>query len=425
MKLFYRVFLHLSVGIVLVLTLWAVYFYYAMMGEINDEVDDTLEDYTELIIIRSLAGEELPTQASGSNNQYFLKEVTKDYAMHHPHICYKDSMVYIEAKKETEPARILTTIFKDKEEQYYELEVSIPTVEKADLINTLFTLVLGLYGVMLLAFLIIHVWVFRRSMKPFYRLLAWLDGNRLGAMKEPLHNPTNIVEFQKLNKAVSDYASHSESLYEQQKLFIGHASHEMQTPLAICRNRIEMLMEDESLSEEQMEELAKTHQTLEHVTKLNKSLLLLSKIENHQFSEVEEVNLNDILHRYIDDYREVYAYRNITLEVEEKNIFRTTMNETLAVVLITNLLKNAYVHNGDNGRIAIRVDKDTMVFSNTGDETPLDHQQVFQRFYQGQKKEGSTGLGLAIVHAICIRFGLQVRYEFVNLYHTFIITLPS
>ncbi len=422
MKLFYRVFVHLSIGIVLVLTLWAVYFYYAMMGEINDEVDDTLEDYTELIIIRSLAGEELPSQASGSNNQYFLKPVDLDYAQSRSHICYKDSMVYIEAKKETEPARILTTIFKDKEEQYFELQVSIPTVEKADLIHTILIMILSLYGVMLLAFLIIHVWVFRRSMKPFYRLLAWLDNNRLGGTYTPLDNPTDITEFRKLNEAVSNYAAHSEALYEQQKLFIGHASHEMQTPLAICRNRIEMLLDDDSLSETQLEELAKTHQTLEHVTKLNKSLLLLSKIENRQFSEVSEVNLNQLLHRYIDDYQEAYAYRNITLNVEEKGTFCVKMNETLAVVLITNLLKNAFVHNRDNGQIHIQMSAEGLFFQNTGDDMPLDGKKVFQRFYQGKKKEGSTGLGLAIVHAVCSHFGLQVRYEFVNQHHTFIIS---
>ena len=274
-----------------------------------------------------------------------LNEVSKEYVGSHPTICYRDTMVYIEAKKETEPARILTTIFKDKEEQYYELEVSVPTIEKADLRNAILLMIVGLYMVMLLAFLIIHIWVFRRSMKPFYRLLQWLDVNRLGNKYEPLQNPTDIQEFRQLNEAVIQYATHSESLLEQQKQFIGHASHELQTPLAICRNRIEMLMEEEDLSEKQMEELAKTHQTLEHITKLNKSLLLLSKIENYQFSEVTEVNMNEIIHRYMDDYREVYDYMDITLNLEEKGNFNVCMNETLAVVLVTNLLKNAFVHN--------------------------------------------------------------------------------
>jgi hypothetical protein len=95
MKLFNRVLLHLSVGIVMVLTLWAVCFYYAMMDEVNDEVDDSLEDYSEWIIMRSLAGEELPSNNVGTNNQFYLKEVSREYAMLHPSVCYKDSMIYL------------------------------------------------------------------------------------------------------------------------------------------------------------------------------------------------------------------------------------------------------------------------------------------------------------------------------------------
>ena len=121
MKLFNRVLLHLSVGIVMVLTLWAVCFYYAMMDEVNDEVDDSLEDYSEWIIMRSLAGEDLPSNNVGTNNQFYLKEVSREYAMLHPSVCYKDSMIYISEKKESEPARILTTLFRDSEEQYYQL----------------------------------------------------------------------------------------------------------------------------------------------------------------------------------------------------------------------------------------------------------------------------------------------------------------
>lgn len=95
--------------------------------------------------------------------------------------------------------------------------------------------------------------------------------------KQTSENDTRITEFRKLNDAAARYVERTEQMFEQQKQFIGNASHEIQTPLAICRNRLEMLMEDDSLSEKQLEELMKTHQTLEYITKLNKSLLLLSK----------------------------------------------------------------------------------------------------------------------------------------------------
>ena len=422
MKLFNRVLIHLLSGIFIILLGWAVFFYLGIMSEVNDEVDDSLEDYSELIITRSLAGKELPAHDSGSNNQYFLREVDESYVRSHQAISYRDSMIYIKEKNETEPARILTTIFKDKENRHYELSVFTPTIEKRDLQEAIFHLLIALFATLLIAILVINIWVFRRSMKPFYQLLNWLDKYRLGQENEPLDISTYTTEFRKLNETVKRYASHSEEIYRQQKLFIGNASHEIQTPLAVCQNRIEMLMEDESLSEEQLSELAKTYQTLEYVSKLNKSLLLLSKIDNSQFVDSANVCINELVHRYMDDYQEVYDYKEIQITLNEKENFHLQINETLATMLITNLLKNAYVHNNEHGTIQIEIGKDYITFSNSGDLQPLDEKRIFERFYQGKKKEGTTGLGLAIVAAICRQCSLAVSYRFINNMHEFHVT---
>ena len=420
MKLFYRVLIHLLAGIFVVLSAWAFVFYWGMIEEVNDEVDDSLEDYSELIIMRSLAGKDLPSNDNGSNNQYFLREVDAAYALSKESICYRDSMVYIDEKNETEPARILTTLFKDKDERFYELSVYTPSIEKRDLKESIFYLLIGLFVILFVIILLINIWVFHRSMKPFYQLLEWLEHYRLGKNNEKLSIETHTTEFRKLNEAVSRYVAHSEEVFEKQKQFIGNASHELQTPLAICQNRLEMLLEDETLGEQQMSEIMKTYQTLEYLSKLNKSLLLLSKIDNHQFSEEKEVCLNEVLHRYMDDYQEVYAYRDITLRVEEEGELYWRMNETLAVVLITNLLKNAFVHNINKGSIRIVVSSSGIRFGNTASGSALDASRVFDRFYQGsKKKEGSTGLGLAIVDAVCRHSSLKIRYRFEEDMHWF------
>ena len=420
MKLFYRVLIHLLAGIFVVLSAWAFVFYWGMIEEVNDEVDDSLEDYSELIIMRSLAGKDLPSNDNGSNNQYFLREVDAAYALSKESICYRDSMVYIDEKNESEPARILTTLFKDKDERFYELSVYTPSIEKRDLKESIFYLLIGLFVILLVIILLINIWVFHRSMKPFYQLLEWLEHYRLGKNNEKLSIETHTTEFRKLNEAVSRYVAHSEEVFEKQKQFIGNASHELQTPLAICQNRLEMLLEDETLGEQQMSEIMKTYQTLEYLSKLNKSLLLLSKIGNHQFSEEKEVCLNEVLHRYMDDYQEVYAYRDITLTVEEEGELYWNMNETLAVVLITNLLKNAFVHNINKGSIRIVISSSGIRFGNTASGSALDASRVFDRFYQGsKKKEGSTGLGLAIVDAVCRHSSLKIRYRFEEDMHWF------
>ena len=133
-----------------------------MIDEVNDEVDDALEDYSETIIIRALAGEELPSKTNGSNNQYYMMEVSKKYAESREDIQYKDSMVYIEEKGETEPARILTTIFKDDEGRYHELTVSTPSIEKDDLRDAI-----QVY-ISICSFIILHYYHFRMGILPEY-----------------------------------------------------------------------------------------------------------------------------------------------------------------------------------------------------------------------------------------------------------------
>ena len=419
MKLIYHTIFHLSLVLTAILTIWAIFFYITMIDEINDEVDDALEDYSETIIIRALAGEELPSGHIGSNNQYYLTEVSQEYAKSQSDIQYKDSMVYIIEKGETEPARILTTIFRDGQGKYHQLTVSTPSIEKEDLKKSIQLWIIFLYVALLLCIILVSVWVFYRNMRPLYILLHWMDEYQTGKNNTPLRNNTKITEFQKLNDAVVRYTERTEQIFEQQKQFIGNASHEIQTPLAICRNRLEMLMEDDSLSEKQLEELIKTHQTLEYITKLNKSLLLLTKIDNNQFSDTKNLELNTHLKQYIEDYKEVYQYKNIQVNIEETGHFYINMNESLATVLLTNLLKNAFVHNIDEGIIQIIITTDSIIFKNTGIKHPLDREHIFERFYQGNKKEGSTGLGLAIVDSICQLQHLKLQYSFEEEKHCF------
>lgn len=420
MKLFQLVMWRMSAILVVILTCWAVLFYLAVMEEVNDEVDDSLSDYAESLILRSLSGEEMPATNNGSNNQYFLYEVSAQYAASYPKISYRDEMIYITAKGETEPARILMTIFQKDDGGYMELVVYTPTIEKYDLQRAILGWIVFLYVLLLLMILAVNAWVFHRNMRPLYTLLKWLENYRLGTKREPLDESVRIVEFRKLNEAANLFSERSEQLYEQQKLFIGNASHEMQTPLAICRNRLEMLMEDDTLTERQLSELMKTHRTLENLTRLNKSLLLLCKIDNRQFTDVKPMCLNELLMHYLDDYKEVYAYRHVQVEVHVEHCFRLEMSESLATVLLTNLLKNAFVHTEEGGTIVLTFTASSFEIRNTG-KAPLNKDRIFERFYKEGKKEGSTGLGLALVDSICKAYRLRLSYRFEDGMHIFTI----
>ena len=180
MKLILRIALRLSAVLLPLLALWAGLFYYALMGRIREETDDALWDYSELIIQRMLGGERLPQLNEGSNNRYSITPVDSLYASAHPRLEYYDAEVYIPEKEETEPARVMTTLFQDEDGLYYELKVATPTFEKDELLATIFGWMIFLYLVLLVTVIGITILVFHRSMRPLYDLLKWLDDYRPG-----------------------------------------------------------------------------------------------------------------------------------------------------------------------------------------------------------------------------------------------------
>ena len=403
MKLINRIILHISWVLTLLLAAWASLFYFAMVDEINDEVDDSLEFYSEMLITRSLAGCELPSSSSGSNNSYYLRP----------------------EMEESEPARVLRTIFEDRDGRLFELTVLTPSFEKDDLLETILWCMVWLYLLLLLTILLVNVLVLHRILRPLYALLRWLDSYTVGRANEPLDNDTRVPEFRRLNEAAIRNAARAEYLFDRQKLFIANASHEMQTPLAVCRNRLEMLVDTTELSEEQMGEIFKVQQTLDYLVRLNRSLLLLSKIEGGQFPECEQVDFNALARRAAADFGELYAARRIRIELREEGALHFRMNPSLAASVVNNLLKNACVHGGEGGEVEVTLTRRSLCVANTATGGPLDGEHIFERFYQGTKKEGSTGLGLSIVDAVCRLYGLHCSYAFVGGRHTFIVDFPQ
>lgn len=422
MKLTYRIAVRLSLIMMLLLALWTTIFYFKMVDEINDETDDSLEDYSELIIMRMLAGQQLPQEGSGSNNSYSLVQVDNGYADVNSHIKYYDSDIYIPEKKEFEPARVLKTIFLGKDSIWYELTVATPTFEREDLLHTILWWIFCLYLVILITGVTVTMWIFHKSMLPLYALLHWLDNYVPGQKPQPITNNTDITEFNRLNDAVWQATCRYEKAYERQKQFIGNASHELQTPLAVLGNKMEWMLNNSNFTEEQMQEIMEMLQTQRHIVRLNKDLLLLTKIDNCQFmGDASEIGIASVVKEQQTVYSEIYEEKGISCNFRQEANPVVTMNLSLANVLIANLLRNAYIHTPDREEIEIVLSGKTLSIANTG-LSPLNGERIFERFYQGAKKEGSTGLGLSIAKAVCNAYNIDIRYSFNSGMHVFTVT---
>ena len=420
MRLIYRIVVRLGIALLIIMSLWATLFYYTMVDEIRDEADDSLEDYSELIITRVLAGRALPQVGDGSNNSFTLTPVDASYVAEQPHLKYEDHDFYIAEKQETEPARVLTTIFHDQQGQYYELRVATPTFEKVDLFQSILWWVVALYVVLLLITLGVTMLIFYGNMRPMYAILRWLDDYKPGVKPSPVPITADVKEFARLGRALQGAVDRSEELVERQSQFIGNASHELQTPLAIIGNRVEWLLDEGNLTDEQGAELFKIQSTLARAVRLNKTLLLLTKIENGKFPDSVQVDVARLVQDSVEMYSEIYASRQMTVQVDIEDEVKVEMNESLAATLVSNLIKNMYVHSAEGAEGRVVVGNNQLVVENDGEQT-LDSDRIFERFYQGPKSKGSMGLGLPLVAAVCRTYSLGVKYQFEAGRHCFIV----
>ena len=422
MKLIYRVTLRLSIVLLPILLVWAAVFYYSMVDEINDETDDNLEDYATMLIRRALTGSELPGPNEGSNNTYSIELLSKDKE-HSKFLKFEDRRIYIPEKRETEPARTLTMTFTDSNSNTYLLTVSTPTFEREDLLLSVFWHLVALYAILIITILSVTTLIFNYSMRPLYRLLSWLDGYNLGNGVENLPVCTHVTEFKKLTESARSTIERAEKYYERQKQFIGNASHELQTPLAVLGTRIEWMIDNTPLTEEQFAELTKMRQSLHRLNRLNRTLLLISKIENAQFNERHDVDIVKLINNELEIYREIYADKEIKCSAELPARFIASMDESLATTLVTNLLKNAFLHTADGGSISIAIHHGVLTISNSGEEA-LDATRLFDRFYTSGKS-GSTGLGLALVKSIAEFYRFKLEYCFTGGRHHFAVVFKQ
>lgn len=419
MKLQNVITLRLSILKAVILAVWAVCFYFAAINEINNKTDEGLAEYAETVMTDYLAGLPVPGEGEVGGRRYILRAVPAGYVANVSRIRYKDAEMPFGESGRYEPARTVSYVFRTDDGQWRELVAFTTTIDKDDLKRAILSWLVALYVVLLLGLVGVNLLTVRHCMKPLKALLDWFDAYRIGRGGKPVALETNVTEFRKLDEAVRRSVERNERQYEQQKLFIANASHEMQTPLAVCTNRLEMLADSDNLTESQMADIIKTMRTLKSLAATNRSLLLLCKIDNGQFESRVEVDMRRATLKVLADLEEVYSYRHITVETSLAGGVSVSMDRQLAGILVSNLLKNAFVHNTDGGRIAVTSRPGSYTVANTGVGEPLDDSKIFERFYHSAGKKSSTGLGLALVKAICNLYGFTVTYSFTGGLHTF------
>ena len=403
-----------------IMVVWLVVIYIFILEEVYDNVDDALKDRKkEIIALSKEYPERILSVSEYGIGQFRIRpaqgKVSKKNSIN-------NEFLYEPSGDEKELYRVLKTGFCDDQDRCYTLEIRTSTVEEDDLMANLAIGIGVLYLVLVVSMYIIHLLFIRRVWKPFNTLLHNINAYELGNRQGVAPITTQVREFAQLNETIQRMWYRTETIFDQQRTFIGNAAHELQTPIAITINKLELLMEDETLSQAQLLQLSEAKTSLTRMAALNKSLLTLARIENRQYEEVAPICFASLLRTLIEEYQDLIAFKEITLSITEKSPFSVEMNKDLAVILLSNLLRNAIKYTYPKGKILIKIDKHVFSIANEGKPTPLDSDKIFKRCHKGEQDSTSTGLGLAIVKSIVDLYQhIRLQYVYKEEKHTFLI----
>jgi signal transduction histidine kinase len=303
----------------------------------------------------------------------------------------------------------------------YKADVRKSQEETEDLVQLILKITLAIVLLLLATLFIINRFVLSKLWKPFNSTLQQIKQFNVSGKNDVHLEPTNINEFTELNAAVNSMTQKAIRDYNEIKSFTENASHEIQTPLAIIRSKLELLSQGESLKEEQMNAIQSISETTNRLSKLNQSLILLTKIDNRQFRETEEVNMSLLLLQHLNNYEELFHAKDISITKNINEGIVLTMNETLAEILIVNLLINAIKHNIEKGSIAIELNKNHLSIANTGKILNVNPAIYFERFKKESASNDSMGLGLSIVKKICETYGFNIHYTYEKMLHILVV----
>jgi signal transduction histidine kinase len=401
----------------LLFAIFSTVFYLVMSWNVRQNVNEVLYNRKSNLLAYLKENSDAPFAIDNPLDDFTFTEISEDLFRPGQEI-YSDTLIYEATDNELDEYRKLTS-YEKLHGKYYHLEIVKPHLEADEIISTIAITLGGLFLGLTICYYISLQFISRKIWRPFYIIIENLRKYRFDNDK-PLELPeTDIDEFALLNGAVSDLTRKNKDVFESQKQFIENASHEMQTPLSAIQSQLEILIEQPELTGKQASILEGMISATQRLKKLNKTLLLLSKIENRQFLLTEEVSLSSIIYKILEYFEEQKDRLQLTLTIEVSQDIVVSGNVLLTETLVQNLLKNAFVHNRRGGYVIIKLSSASLIITNSGTAKEADATKIFERFYKSSDNPESWGLGLAIAKKIAELSGWVLEYSNQQDSHTF------
>ncbi len=306
---------------------------------------------------------------------------------------FSDTLLYDNIMNHYQPFRVITYETRLNGSPV-KISISKSLLISDELVAYVAFVTLGLSVILLLCILVFNNFFFSRIWGSFFHTLDVIRDYDLSDKKEIILPESEITEFNLLNQGFEKMHQRIRKDYRNLKEFIENISHEIQTPLAVIKSKVDLLLQDEKRTCDEIEQIQSIQNNAIRLSNLNKSLILLSKIDNNQFPQKEEVRIQEIISFHLDNFEEIILSKNISLTKSFHDNPVVQADPSLINILLLNLLKNAVYHNLPSGSIEIETGKNFLCVKNTGKELEINPEDLFKRFTKSSSKPESLGLGL-------------------------------
>lgn len=316
--------------------------------------------------------------------------------------------------------RVLTHSFDIKNGTYLmEVGKSIDTINQYNRpLQRIATYVL--LGLILIT-LVVDLFYTRFLLKPLERIIRTKISNRKFPFNEhSIPIKTSTTDFRYLDESLMNLMQQIHEAFEKEREFTANASHELMTPIGILQNKIENLMDEPDVSDLIQESLVGMQKTLNRLKRIVHTLLLISRIENDQYSKKESVHADELFGEVMEEISHRLSEKDISLEMKiSKHVILENINRDLLFQMVYNLVNNAIRYNKPSGYIRIkdRINEDGS-YAITLEDSGIgiaegDIGTIFNRFKKAKKSEDGSGygLGLSIVKSIADYHSISIEVQ--------------
>lgn len=409
MKLIQKTFIYYLIYSSFIFTVGTVVFFFSIKGILFDGIDDAMH-YEKIQLLENFKYEKDFSSFQESDYLQIVKLPSASPTFEQ----YSTVQIFDSATAVIVDYRQLHSIAV-YDDHYYEIIIRQSLTEVKTLINSILPIEMALFIGLIIGILVINRLVAKKIWTPFYDILEKLSGYEPSKLHVIPSVSTGVYEFDELNKGVEKMTNKIYNDYVSQKEFHEYSSHELQTPLAIIRNKLELLIQSKNLSEEDLQIISSIFDAVRRLSSLNKNLLLLSKIDNNQFANNEVIYIDQLLKGQISHLNELLLNKRISLHTEILPNVVVKANYFLIETLLYNLLSNSINHNIFDGSIKITLNRDYLMITNTGLPLNESTEVMFERFRKGSPD--SVGLGLSIVKRITSLYDFKLIYDNIDNQH--------